>query len=161
MSSGRRTRRSSNLRCLSSRGSSTLGASGSPREPIGAGRSVPRSEALYGRRKMTAWLGRNGFPGVSKHTVDPADAPGRDERTGPGPEDQGHDPAKDGKRAGDLLNRDFTAPLPNHSWVTDFTIVQIRVHGDRRKCRCAPGNEPGNQLRATATNNPPLDHQKS
>lgn len=70
-------------------------------------------------------------------------------------------PAKDGKRAGDLLNRDFTAPLPNHSWVTDFTIVQIRVHGDRRKCRCAPGNEPGNQLRATATNNPPLDHRKS
>jgi transposase InsO family protein len=32
-------------------------------------------------------------------------------------------PAKDGKRAGDLLNRDFTAPFPNHSWVTDFTYV--------------------------------------
>lgn len=30
-------------------------------------------------------------------------------------------PAKDGKRAGDLLDRDFTAPAPNRVWVTDFT----------------------------------------
>lgn len=29
--------------------------------------------------------------------------------------------AKDGIRAGDRLNRDFTAPAPNLSWVTDFT----------------------------------------
>jgi transposase InsO family protein len=29
----------------------------------------------------------------------------------------------DGKRAGDLLNRDFTAPAPNRVWVTDFTYV--------------------------------------
>ena len=26
-------------------------------------------------------------------------------------------------RAGNLLNRDFTAPRPNHTWVTDFTYV--------------------------------------
>lgn len=32
------------------------------------GRQQP--EILYGRRKMTAWLGRNGFPRVSKHSVD-------------------------------------------------------------------------------------------
>jgi hypothetical protein len=32
------------------------------------GRPLP--EVLYGRRKLTAWLARNGFPGVSKHTVD-------------------------------------------------------------------------------------------
>ena len=32
-------------------------------------------------------------------------------------------PAKDGKRAGDLLNRDFTAPAPNRTWVMDFTYV--------------------------------------
>jgi putative transposase len=32
------------------------------------GRPLP--EVLYGRRKMTAWLARTGFPGVSKHTVD-------------------------------------------------------------------------------------------
>ena len=30
-------------------------------------------------------------------------------------------PAKDGRRAGDLLDRDFTAPAPNIRWVADFT----------------------------------------
>ena len=30
---------------------------------------------------------------------------------------------KDGHRAGDLLNRDFTAPAPNRRWVADFTYV--------------------------------------
>ena len=83
----------------------------------------PKPEVLYGRRKMTAWLSRNGFPGVSKHTVDRLMrlagmnglVRGRKTRTTV--------PAKDGKRAGDLLNRDFTAPFPNHSWVTDFTYV--------------------------------------
>jgi putative transposase len=33
-------------------------------------------------------------------------------------------PAKDGIRAGDLLDRDFTAPAPNRTWVTDFTYVR-------------------------------------
>ena len=33
-------------------------------------------------------------------------------------------PAKDGVRAGDLLNRDFTAPRPDHTWVMDFTYVR-------------------------------------
>ena len=33
-------------------------------------------------------------------------------------------PAKDGIRAGDLLDRDFTAPAPNRVWVTDFTYVR-------------------------------------
>ena len=33
-------------------------------------------------------------------------------------------PSKDGKRAGDLLDRDFTAPAPNRVWVTDFTYVR-------------------------------------
>lgn len=32
-------------------------------------------------------------------------------------------PAKDGKRAGDLLDRGFTAQAPNRVWVTDFTYV--------------------------------------
>ena len=85
------------------------------------GRQKP--EVLYGRRKMTAWLARKGFPGISKHTVDRLMRlegmngliRGRQIRT--------TIPSKDGKRAGDLLNRDFTAPQPNHSWVTDFTYV--------------------------------------
>jgi putative transposase len=33
-------------------------------------------------------------------------------------------PAKNGQRAGDLLDRDFTAPAPNRVWVTDFTYVR-------------------------------------
>ena len=76
-----------------------------------------------GGGRLTAWLSRNGFPGVSKHTVDRLMrlagmnglVRGRKTRTTV--------PAKDGKRAGDLLTRDFTAPFPNHSWVTDFTYV--------------------------------------
>ena len=33
-------------------------------------------------------------------------------------------PDPDGKRAGDLLNRDFTVAAPNRVWVTDFTYVR-------------------------------------
>ncbi len=86
------------------------------------GRPLP--EVLYGRRKMTAWLARNGFPDVSKHTVDRLMRDegmnglvrGRSTRTTV--------PAKTGGvRAGDLLNRVFTSPRPNHAWVTDFTYV--------------------------------------
>ena len=32
-------------------------------------------------------------------------------------------PGRDGQRAGDLLNRDFTAPAPNRRWAADFTYV--------------------------------------
>jgi len=32
--------------------------------------------------------------------------------------------AKEGNRAGDLLDRDFTAPAPNRTWVTDFTYCR-------------------------------------
>jgi transposase InsO family protein len=33
-------------------------------------------------------------------------------------------PGKDGRRAGDLLDRDFTAPAPNRVWVADFSYVR-------------------------------------
>lgn len=36
----------------------------------GGPKGRPSPEVLYGRRKMTAWLARNGFPGISKNTVD-------------------------------------------------------------------------------------------
>ncbi|MET4062126.1 putative transposase [Arthrobacter sp. UYP6] len=85
----------------------------------------PRPEIIYGRRKMTQWLRRNGFPEASKHTVDRIMREegmnglirGRKTRT--------TIPGKDGRRAGDLLNRDFTAPAPNRIWVTDFTYVPV------------------------------------
>ncbi len=75
---------------------------------------------------MTQWLRRNGFPEASKHTVDRLMRQegmnglvrGRKTRTTTVP-------GKDGRRAGDLLNRDFTAPAPNRVWVTDFTYVPV------------------------------------
>jgi len=86
------------------------------------GRPLP--EVLYGRRKMTAWLARNGFPDVSKHTVDRLM---RDEGMNGlvrGRSAKTTVPAKSGGiRAADLLNRVFTSPRPNHAWVTDFTYV--------------------------------------
>lgn len=33
-------------------------------------------------------------------------------------------PGKDGRRAGDLPNRQFTAPRPDHTWIADFTYVR-------------------------------------
>jgi len=86
------------------------------------GRALP--ESVYGRRKMTPWLGRNGCPEVSKHTVDRLM---RDEGMNGLVRGRGTRttiPAKTGAvRAPDLLNRCFGAPRPNHAWVTDFTYV--------------------------------------
>ena len=91
---------------------------------------------------MTAHLRRTGMPEASAGSVDRAmrtlglTGVRRDKgiRT--------TIPAKDGIRAGDLLDRDFTATAPNRTWVTDFTYVQDlgrvrlrRVH--RRRLRPA------------------------
>ncbi len=75
----------------------------------------PAPEVLYGRRKMTAWLARNGFPGISKHTVDRLMRQeglrglvrGRKVRT--------TIPGKAGRRAGDLLDRQFRTSAPNRA----------------------------------------------
>jgi putative transposase len=86
----------------------------------------PRPEIIYGRRKMTQWLRRNGFPEASKHAVDRLM---RDEGMNGlvrGRKTRTTIPGKDGRRAGDLLNRNFTAPAPNQIWVTDFTYVPVR-----------------------------------
>lgn len=87
------------------------------------GRGRQRAEVLYGRRKMTAWLVRIGFPNVSKHTVDRLM---RDEGMSGlvrGRKTVTTISGRNGTRAGDMLNRQFTAPRPNHTWVTDFTYV--------------------------------------
>jgi putative transposase len=80
-------------------------------------------EGLYGRRKLTAELRRRGLA-VAECTV------ARAMRT------LGHQgirrakgirttiPAKDGTRAGDLVNRDFSAAAPNLKWVSDFTYCR-------------------------------------
>jgi putative transposase len=88
------------------------------------GRRRLAAEGLYGRRKMTAYLRRTQLPEVGVGAVDRAMhvlglsgvRRGKGIRT--------TIPAKNGKRAGDLLNRDFTAAAPNRTWVTDFTYVR-------------------------------------
>lgn len=88
------------------------------------GRRTMAPEGLYGRRKMTALVRRDHLPGVSPGAVDRAmrllDLAGvrRDKHV------RTTIPAKDGARAGDLVNRDFTAKAPNMLWVTDFTYVR-------------------------------------
>lgn len=80
-------------------------------------------EGLYGRRKMTAHLRRHGHR-VAACTVDRLMRSlgmngvrrGRGVRTTIG--------ARDGHRAGDVLNRDFTAEKPNTRWVMDFTYCR-------------------------------------
>jgi putative transposase len=83
-------------------------------------------EGLYGRRKMIR-LVRRALPSASHGSVDRAMRSlglqgirrSKGVRT--------TIPAKDGRRAGDLLNRDFTAPAPNRKWVMDFTYCRAWV----------------------------------
>jgi len=90
----------------------------------GRERRVLTPEGLYGRRKMTALIRRTTLPGASRGAVDRAmrvlglSGIRRDKRV------RTTIPAKDGIRAGDLLNRDFTAPRPDHTWVMDFTYCR-------------------------------------
>ena len=92
--------------------------------PGADGRRKLTAEGLYGRRKMTAYLRRTTLPQVSAGAVDRAmttlglNGVRRDKGV------RTTIAAKDGTRAGDLLNRAFTATTPNRVWVTDFTYVR-------------------------------------
>ena len=80
-------------------------------------------EGLYGRRKMTAHLQRTDHA-VSIGTVNRLM---RDEGLGGVMRGKNHRTtiaAKDGKRVGDLLDRDSTAPCPKRVWVADFTYCR-------------------------------------
>jgi putative transposase len=91
-------------------------------DQLGVRKMAP--EGLYGRRKMTGYLRRTTMPEVSAGSVDRAMRTlglvgvRRDKGV------RTTIPAKDGIRAGDLLNRDFTAAAPNLVWITDFTYVR-------------------------------------
>lgn len=80
-------------------------------------------EGLYGRRKMTHYLRRQGHR-VAFCTVDrlmrALGMNGVRRGTGVRTTIRG----KDGHRAADLLNRDFTATTPNSCWVADFTYCR-------------------------------------
>ncbi len=88
------------------------------------GRRKLTPEGLYGRRKMTALLRRTSVPDATAGSVNRAmktlglNGVRRDKGV------RTTIPAKDGVRAGDLLNRDFTARAPNLVWVTDFTYCR-------------------------------------
>jgi putative transposase len=88
------------------------------------GERVLAPEGLYGRRKMTAYVRRTAVPDASAGAVDRAMRTLGLEGVRRAKKVRTTIPAKDGKRAGDLLDRDFTAPAPNRVWVTDFTYVR-------------------------------------
>ncbi len=90
-------------------------------ELAGVRRLTP--EGLYGRRKMTRLVQRT-LPDASPGSVDRAmkTLGLRGIRRSKGVRTT--IPGKDGKRAGDLLNRDFTAAAPNRTWVMDFTYCR-------------------------------------
>ena len=81
-------------------------------------------EGLYGRRKMTALIRRTALPDASWGAVDRAMRLLGLEGVKRAKAVRTTIPGKDGVRAGDLLNRDFTAPRPDHTWVMDFTYVR-------------------------------------
>lgn len=83
----------------------------------------PRPEVLYGRRKMRAWLQRNDFPDVSKHTVDRLMRDAGMNGLVRGRRTVTTIRAKDTVRAKDLLNRNFYTDAPDKVWITDFTYV--------------------------------------
>lgn len=78
---------------------------------------------LYGRRKMRAWLRRNGFPDVSKRTVDRLMRDAGMNGLVRGRRTVTTIRAKDTVRAKDLLNRNFYTDAPDRVWITDFTYV--------------------------------------
>ena len=80
-------------------------------------------EGLYGRRKMTAHLRRQGLV-VAQCTIDRLMRDLGMNGVRRGKKVRTTIPARDGHRAGDLLDRDFTATAPNTRWVADFTYVR-------------------------------------
>lgn len=88
------------------------------------GKKKMTPEGLYGRRKMTALVRQKYLPDASPGAVDRAMrllglcGVRRDKTCRTTVQ------AKDGKRAGDLVDRDFTAEAPDRLWVTDFTYVR-------------------------------------
>ena len=83
----------------------------------------PTPESLYGRRKITALLRRGGLQ-VAHCTVDRLMRELGMEGVRRGKTPRTTIPGTDGRRALDLLDRDFTAPAPNRVWIADFTYVR-------------------------------------
>jgi putative transposase len=80
-------------------------------------------EGLYGRRKMTHHLRRGGHQ-VAYCTVDRLMTTLGRNGIRRGKAVRTTMPGKDGTRAADLVNRNFTAAAPNRVWVADFTYCR-------------------------------------
>lgn len=80
-------------------------------------------EGLYGRRKMTRYIRRTVLSEASWGAVDRAMRLLGLEGVTRLKKVRTTIPDEEGKRAKDLLDRDFSAPHPNHTWVMDFTYV--------------------------------------
>ena len=93
-------------------------------DAAGVVRRKMTAEGLYGRKKMTALIRRTSIPDVSRGAVDRAMRLLGLSGVTRAKAIRATIPSKDGIRAGDLLNRDFTAPRPDHTWVMDFTYVR-------------------------------------
>ena len=91
-----------------------------------AGTRCMTPEGLYGRRKMLR-LVRRSLPDASPGSVDRAMRSLGLQGIRRSKGIRTTIPSKDGRRAGDLLNRDFTAAAPNQTWVMDFTYVRTWV----------------------------------
>jgi putative transposase len=87
------------------------------------GRRNLTPEGLYGRRKMVP-LVRRSLPDASPGSVDRAMRALGLQGVRRAKGIRTTIPAKGGRRAGDLLNRDFSAEAPNRTWVMDFTYVR-------------------------------------
>ena len=83
-------------------------------------------EGLYGRRKMTA-LAQRTSPAASPGAVDRAMRSLGLQGVRRSKGIRTTIPSKDGRRAGDLLDRDFAAAASNRTWVMDFTYVRTWV----------------------------------
>lgn len=82
-------------------------------------------EGLYGRKKMVAYIRRHRIAEASKGSVDRAMRTLGLEGIRRSKGTRTTIPAKDGVRAGDLLNRDFTAPRPDHTWAMDSCLRPV------------------------------------
>jgi putative transposase len=81
--------------------------------------TIGTPEGLYGRRKMTTWLRRQGLQ-VSHCQVDRLMRQEGLHGVRRGKQVKTTIPAKDHDRADDQLNRAFDAAAPNRVWVADF-----------------------------------------
>ena len=92
--------------------------------PDGSIRRKMTPEGMHGRKKMTALIRRTAIADASWKSIDRAMRSLGLSGVTRAKAVRTTIPGKDGNRAGDLLDRDFTAPRPDHTWVMDFTYVR-------------------------------------